>query len=782
MGQTLNFNARLYVGVIVALGGISAAWLLLRADYSQFEPWQVAVFGSLTLFAPLASTRFQGNLPSATVYQVASAFAYPLFLLGSPETSILVFGCYVLADWAVNRRRWLHTVFNLGQISLAAVIATLVVRGMALQLAPDALSEPLVVFSALLPILVFVLTNHILTHGIVCLSARRRILPLNWYSRTGFITEALMVVTGVSAAVLWLVDKSLVWLAILPVATLPLLLSRLVEREARLDRRETELQSLQGLGLKIGAELDRARLCPAVLQVVEGAFETQACLLAFYDPAEEMLRIESWRGLNWEPPSSVSPAGFDLTQSDGEAMIFDNLSCLSRQFPGLTFLQGNGAMVVPLGRARGRGMLILLHDDTRRPFDESDRLRLENLVPFIDVALDNSTLVGELKTMHDHLVQHEKLSALGMLVAGVAHELNNPLTTVLGYAEMLQERGAQPDNRERARRIGVETKRAAKIVQNLLTFSRNHKPERRRVSLHAILDDVLEFRAYEMSINNVVVLRDFATDLPDIDADPHQLHQVFLNLVANAEHSISKSDSTFGQIVIRTRMRNRRVRIEITDNGRGIRPENLKQVFLPFFTTKEVGEGTGLGLSICYGIVESHSGHISVESRYGEGATFILDLPRSQVSTRPLPAPAPLPSVREGFLEMGSGRLLVIDDEESIVHLVSDYLVPQGWSVTAAREGRQALELVDREKFDVLLVDVRMPGMDGPAFYEALKRQHPDLARRVVFATGHSGFGDVRRVLAQPGSRLLQKPYDLRELTGVISEVMRSSESPDRRN
>ena len=655
MAQKLNFQARLYVGIVVALGGLSAAWILFRADYSQQDWLQVAVFGSLTLFAPLASTRFQGNLPSATVYQVASAFAYPLFLLGTPETSIVVFGCYVLADWVVHRRRWLHTTFNLGQMSLSACIATLVVRSMGIQLVPGALDQPLNILSALVPILVFVLTNHILTHAIVCLSARRPILPLNWYSRTGFITEALMVVTGVSAAVLWLVDRALVWLAILPVAALPLLLSRLVEREARLDRRESELQSLQGLGLKIGAELDRSRLCPAVLQVVEGAFETQACLLAFYDPAEELLRVESWRGLRWEPPASISPAGFDPNQSDGEAIVFDNLAAMARRFPGLKFLRGNGAMVVPLGRARGRGMLVLLHDDTRRPFDESDRLRLENLVPFIDVALDNSTLVGELKTMHDHLVQHEKMSALGMLVAGVAHELNNPLTTVLGYAEMLQERGAQPENRERARRIGVETKRAAKIVQNLLTFSRNHKPERRRVSVHSILDEVLEFRAYEMSLNNIVVLRDFATNLPDIDADPHQLHQVFLNIVANAEHSIAKSDSVFGQIVIRTRVLDQRIRIEITDNGRGIRPENLKQVFLPFFTTKEVGEGTGLGLSICYGIVESHSGHISVESRFGEGATFVLDLPQSQASTRPLPDAADTPVGQRRIPRIGFG-------------------------------------------------------------------------------------------------------------------------------
>jgi two-component system NtrC family sensor kinase len=384
------------------------------------------------------------------------------------------------------------------------------------------------------------------------------------------------------------------------------------------------------------------------------------------------------------------------------------------------------------------------------------------------MALSNAQLVADLKQVQSQMLQTEKMSALGMLVSGVAHELNNPLTSVVGYTQLLMSRVSDPNHRRLLGRVSAEAERAGRIVQNLLTFSRKHRTEKRPTDINEVLDQVLDLRAYELHVSNVEVVRRLSPGLPKVVVDPHQFQQVFLNLLTNAEHAVRETPRR-GRIVVETREDGGFVRVAVSDNGNGISQENLGKVFIPFFTTKEVGKGTGLGLSICYGIVEEHGGRIGVVSRDGEGASFTVEIPvPAETAETVVEAAAAESAVSPAF---AGGELLVVDDEESIADLVRDVLEALGWKVTSARDGSEALRVVSERSFDVLLVDMKMPGMDGQAFYGALRKSHPDLARRVVFSTGDAGSEGTSQFLDEGGNPVLGKPYDIAALVETVSRV-----------
>jgi len=238
--------------------------------------------------------------------------------------------------------------------------------------------------------------------------------------------------------------------------------------------------------------------------------------------------------------------------------------------------------------------------------------------------------ITERKRLEQQLIQSEKLAALGQLISGVAHELNNPLTSVIGYAQLLLHKGKLNDRAaEGIEIINREAERTRRIVQNLLSFSRQHKPCRTQADLNEILERSLELRAYELKTNNITVCREFG-DLPRINVDQHQLQQVLLNVIINAEQAIRTSGQK-GTLTLKTQVKpgGGWVVVSIADDGPGIPPEDLTKIFDPFFTTKEIGKGTGLGLSISYGIIKEHGGIIRAESESGRGTTFITELPLS---------------------------------------------------------------------------------------------------------------------------------------------------------
>ncbi len=242
--------------------------------------------------------------------------------------------------------------------------------------------------------------------------------------------------------------------------------------------------------------------------------------------------------------------------------------------------------------------------------------------------------VTDQKMLQEQLIQSEKMSAIGQLVSGVAHELNNPLAGISAFAQLLlSEKRFPPDQRTAAEMIYAEARRASRIVQNLLTFARQHKPERTTTQVNQVLDDTLELRGYELRVRGIDVQRDYDEQAPETMADAHQLQQVFLNLITNAEQAMERSERDKQHLVVRTRRVGEALRIEVEDTGPGIPPNLLERIFNPFFTTKPTGSGTGLGLSISLGIVREHEGRIWAENA-AQGARFVIELPIVAPHTR----------------------------------------------------------------------------------------------------------------------------------------------------
>ena len=234
--------------------------------------------------------------------------------------------------------------------------------------------------------------------------------------------------------------------------------------------------------------------------------------------------------------------------------------------------------------------------------------------------------------MEEQLMLTDRLASIGELASGIAHELNNPLTSVIGFSQLLLEEDLSQNLKEDLGTIYSEAQRASAIVKNLLTFARKHAPMRQISQVNNILEDVLKLRSYEQKVNNIELEKQYAADLPEIMVDYFQMQQVFLNLIVNAESAMLEANGR-GKMVITTGRNNHTVKVTITDNGPGIAKENLRRVFDPFFTTKEVGKGTGLGLSICHGIVTGHGGRIYAEGEVKQGATFVVELPANGNST-----------------------------------------------------------------------------------------------------------------------------------------------------
>ena len=385
---------------------------------------------------------------------------------------------------------------------------------------------------------------------------------------------------------------------------------------------------------------------------------------------------------------------------------------------------------------------------------------------------DLEKAVNSLKTTQAQLMQSEKLSAVGQFVAGVAHELNNPLTSVIGFSELLHATSTDPKQKDQLSRIASSAIRCHKIVHSLLGFSRQHEPERKLVNLHEVADAVLEIVSYDMRVNNVALVREYAERLPFLLGDSHQLQQVVLNILSNARQALE----TFrrdGRIIVRTGCTDTQVWLRIIDNGPGISPENLKRIFDPFFTTKPQGKGTGLGLSLSYGIVQEHRGSIQAESQPGVGTEFILEFPIAEVSPAPVlfrsNSVPPLPPRPPGL------RMLVIDDEESILTLIQDILRSEGHHVEAAGSGQAALELILQHDFDVIVSDWKMPGLDGMNLYQELLTRKPEAARRMLFMTGDVIKDSFQNFLKQHARTCLSKPFALREFHAAVAGIIKLS-------
>ncbi|MBI3029234.1 MAG: PAS domain S-box protein [Candidatus Rokubacteria bacterium] len=373
----------------------------------------------------------------------------------------------------------------------------------------------------------------------------------------------------------------------------------------------------------------------------------------------------------------------------------------------------------------------------------------------------------ELQRQREALLQSEKLAAMGQLLAGVAHELNNPLSVITGHTAILRQTGGGP-LAERAEKIAKAAERCARIVKNFLALARQQPPERSRVELNRVVREAVELLAYPLRVDNVEVTLDLAEELPALWADPHQLHQVVVNLVSNAHHAMRDMESP-RRLTLATSYEHNRgwVNLEVRDTGPGIPPEIQRRIFEPFFTTKPVGQGTGLGLSLCRGIVEGHGGIIRVESQPGQGALFVVELPAEAP-----PRAEPEAARPEAQRPIPGKTILVVDDEPEVAGILAELLAADGHQVETAANGLQALDKLRERRYDLILSDLRMPGLDGPGLYRELERRDPRLLRRVIFLTGDTLRQESQEFLERAGVPSLTKPFDAAEVRRLVQQAL----------
>jgi two-component system NtrC family sensor kinase len=356
------------------------------------------------------------------------------------------------------------------------------------------------------------------------------------------------------------------------------------------------------------------------------------------------------------------------------------------------------------------------------------------------------------------------MAALGQTISGVAHELNNPLATILACAERLAGRRLDDQTQRDLDAIHNAADRAARIVRSLQTFARKRHTTRTRVDLNQVVHDTLALRAFEQRAAHIAIIEALAAGLPPVFADPHQIQQVLLNLIVNAEQAMIDAHGR-GTLVLRSWQDADRdaVILEVADDGPGVPKDVETRIFDPFFTTKMVGKGTGLGLTVAYAIAQEHGGRLVMGPRPGRGASFRLELP---IGGTHVLAPEPLPAVPPG------SRALVIEDEQALGEAVAAALGDEGFRVDRAGDGEAGLARLRERDYDVIICDLKMPRMDGIAFFDEVTRTLPQIAGRVVFMTGDVAGTEAGSFLESSGCRWIPKPFRLRDLVRVAREVL----------
>ncbi len=369
--------------------------------------------------------------------------------------------------------------------------------------------------------------------------------------------------------------------------------------------------------------------------------------------------------------------------------------------------------------------------------------------------------------LHEQLIHSERLAAVGQLVSGVAHELNNPLQAIIGFTELLIEAERRKEMRADLEQVRSEAHRAAKIVRNLLAFVRRSAAERATASLNDLVQATVALRKYEFSMSGLTLEESYALDLPPVVVNREEIQQVLLNLILNAEQAMRATGSA-GRLWLRTSASADGVTVELRDNGPGVPATVAQRIFEPFYSTKGVGEGTGLGLSIALGIAEAHGGSLALVPS-DTGACFRLTLPPADDASAGSVERAQ-PGIT--WTAVPGRRALVADDEGPLRKLLQRLLTRRGFAVDLAEDGLQAAALIERNRYDVILCDVQMPRMTGTQLYDSVRRRQPHMSSTFVMISGDILNGPLQTFVESAQIPMLSKPFGARTLDVALEHVL----------
>jgi PAS domain S-box-containing protein len=547
--------------------------------------------------------------------------------------------------------------------------------------------------------------------------------------------------------------------------------------EQEIRRRNRELMVLNSIGQTLTESMDLTDSVYRTLRQMTELFSLDASSLYLFDESGLTMRRIAAVGHRSElarplPPVKIKPEllqhikAVHATFLSTQGLPLPSMMRDTQKREGLL----SEFVVILWSKDRVLGALVV-GSRSAREFSPADINLLIAVGSLISSAIDRTMLYEETRQAYDNLrrtqeqlLHSEKMAAVGQLISGVAHELNNPLTAILGYSQLLTSNGQMnPQGLEYSDKLYKQAQRTHRIVQNLLSFARQHKPERVAVQLNQVLEDTLALRDYDLRMSNIRVHFDLAPGIPTTAADPHQLQQVFLNLVNNAVDAILENASD-GDLWIRTEAKEDRLIIEFRDSGPGVKEPS--RVFDPFYTTKPVGKGTGLGLSICYGIITEHGGSIRVGNVEPHGASFMIELPLQRPGVSGETNGSGSPAAGQG------GRVLLVDADASVREAVEALLRGRGYEVRTAPSLAEAQAVLQDSEFDVVLSDMDLERTeDQEQLYQWLTTRKPGLARRLVWMRASAG-REAINTNEQNGLPILQKPFKTEDLLAAIDGLL----------
>ncbi len=553
------------------------------------------------------------------------------------------------------------------------------------------------------------------------------------------------------------------------------------QAESEIRRRNRELMVLNSIAQTLTESLDLTDSLHRTLGQMAELFGLDATSLYLFDQDGTKLRRVAAVGHRSEfsrhfPPVSVKPELMQHIKAVHATFLSAKSLPLPQVFRDAQTKEGlaDAYIVVLWSKDRVIGGLVV-GSRTPREFSTADVNLLIAVGSQISSAIERSILYEEtrqayenLRRTQEQLLHSEKLAAVGQLISGVAHELNNPLTAILGYSQLLTSSGQMGQQGiEYADKLYKQAQRTHRIVQNLLSFARQHKPERVQVQINQALEETLALRDYDLRMHNIRIHLDLAENLPATSADPHQLQQVFLNMVNNAVDAILEN-SADGDLWVRTALNGDRLCVEFTDSGPGV--NDASRVFDPFYTTKPVGKGTGLGLSICYGIITEHGGTIQVRNIPTRGASFTIELPHQPVSASGSSALGEKTNLGR------DGRILLVDQDDSVLEAVGTILRGRDHRVKTARNIGEACALLEKEDFDLVVADLHISGgTNGGGIGEWLTRHKPALSHKLIWMCAVAPTEDAGENLSGDGRQILQKPFKASDLLAAVDELLLNS-------
>ena len=550
--------------------------------------------------------------------------------------------------------------------------------------------------------------------------------------------------------------------------------ARLLEEKARAEeiqaRKTQQLQTIFEIAETLAGPADFQTKADSVSSIIQERLEADAVVLRTLDEAAGNLNLVAASGtesigqtlsLDQEGPAQRA------FRQEKNIVIADHTQLSYHQMPKAKSWGLESFCAIPLHSSDGISGTLVVASRRSDHFNEERVELLEAISVGISALFESARLSENLEQSRRKMAEQSRLASVGELAAGVAHEINNPLTAILMGSELISESDLPKDTLVQLNAVADAARRAAAIVRGLLLFARQEAPQPEPLGLDSIIDQVLGLKKHDFAMHNIQSVCEFEPELPNCLVDNNQISQVIVNILNNAEDALITHKGG-GEITIKIDSTPDAVTLEIRDDGPGIEPKMLHKIFEPFYTTKGPGTGTGLGLSICHGIVMQHGGEMWATSEKGSGTSFFVRLP---VTDAVGVSQLALQNQSKGSTA-AMGRLLVVDDEPEIRHLLAKGLDDDFEVIDEAKDGETALDMIQAAEYDCILLDLKMPGISGMEVFERTVETDHRIADRIIIMTGDTASAETASFLSNMMNRVLHKPFTLDDVKDRISELL----------